>query len=147
MDGSSEATKVSKDQKRIAEEIEALFKRFHPGESAYSVGQFHKEEFFLRTEYALVVLTRNNELRVSFSERTRPSFAGLLSLLLEEIKGTNLIVCEDYPTDENGSMIIDETDGSSTGVIIWDQKERYFTMLRSKVERVIVRKTKKGVTP
>jgi hypothetical protein len=44
-------------------------------------------------------------------------------------------------------MIIDETDGSSTGVIIWDQKERYFSMLRSKVEHVIVRKTKKGVTP
>jgi hypothetical protein len=32
-------------------------------------------------------------------------------------------------------------------VIIWDQKERYFSMLRGKVEHVIVRKTKKGVTP
>ena len=147
MNGSSEPTKVSKEQKRIAEEIEALFKKFHPGESAYSVGQFHKEEFFLRTEYALVVLTKNNELRVSFSERTRPSFAALLSLLMEEIKGATLVVCEDYPTDEHGSMVIDETDGSSTGVIIWDQKERYFTMLRSKVEHVIVRKTKKGANP
>lgn len=146
MDAGGESTKVSKEQKRIAEEIEALFKKFHPGEGAYSVGQFHKGEFFLRTEYALVVLTRNNELRVAFSERTRPSFAALLSLLMEEIKGVNLVVCEDYPTDEQGSMIIDETEGSSTGVIIWDQKERYFTMLRSKVEHVIVRKTKKGLT-
>jgi hypothetical protein len=146
MDGRSESPKIGKEQKRISEEIESVFKKFHPGESAYSVGQFHKDEFFLRTEYALVVLTRNNEVHVSFSERTRPSFAALISLLLEEIKGTQLIVCEDYPTDEHGSMIIDETDGSSTGMIIWDQKERYFSMLRSKVEHVIVRKTKKGVT-
>jgi len=147
MDGSSGSTKVSKEQKRITEEIEALFKKFHPGESAYSVGQFHKEEFFLRTEYALVVLTKNNELRLAFSEGTRPSFAALISLLIEEIKGVNLVVCEDYPTDEHGSMIIDETEGSSTGVIIWDQKERYFSMLRGKVEHVIVRKTKKGGNP
>ena len=147
MDASSESPKISKEQKKIAEDIESLFKKFHPGEGAYSVGQFFKEEFFLRTEYALVVLTRKNELRVSFSERTRPSFAALISLLMEEIKGVNLIVCEDYPTDEHGSMIIDETDGSSTGVIIWDQKERYFSMLRNKVEHVIVRKTKKGVNP
>jgi hypothetical protein len=146
MDGKSESPKIGKEQKRISEEIESVFKKFHPGESAYSVGQFHKDEFFLRTEYALVVLTRNNEVHVSFSERTRPSFAALISLLLEEIKGAQLIVCEDYPTDEHGSMIIDETDGSSTGMIIWDQKERYFSMLRSKVEHVIVRKTKKGVT-
>ena len=147
MDADRESPKISKEKKKIAEDIESLFKKFHPGESAYSVGQFYKEEFFLRTEYALVVLTKNNELRLSFSERTRPSFAALISLMIEEIKGATLIVCEDYPTDDHGSMIIDETDGSSTGVIIWDQKERYFNMLRSKVEHVIVRKTKKGANP
>ncbi len=147
MESNSESPKVSKEQKRIADDIETLFRKFYPGESAYSVGQFYKEEFFLRTEYALVVLTKTNEIRVSFSERTRPSFAALISLLLEEVKGTHLIVCEDYTTDDHGSMIIDETDGSSTGVIIWDQKERYFTMLRSKVDHVVVRKTKKGPNP
>jgi hypothetical protein len=142
MEDTSEPTKVSKEQKKIAEEIESLFKKFYAGESAYSIGQFYKEEFFLRTEYALVVLTKNNEIRISFSDRTRPSFAALISLLLEEIKGTNLIVCEDYATDEYGSMICDETNGSSTGVIVWDQKERYFTMLRDKVEHIVIRKTK-----
>jgi hypothetical protein len=142
MDDTSEPTKVSKEQKKIADEIESLFKKFYAGESAYSIGQFYNEEFFLRTEYALVVLTTKNEIRVSFSDRTRPSFAALISLLLEEIKGTNLIVCEDYATDEYGSMICDETNGSSTGVIVWDQKERYFTMLRDKVEHIVIRKTK-----
>jgi hypothetical protein len=144
MDETTESTKVSKERKKIADEIESLFKKLYAGQSAYSIGQFHKEEFFLRTEFALVVLTRDNEIRISFSDRTKPSFATLISLLLEEIKGTQLIVCEDYPTDEYGSMICDETDGSSTGVIVWDQKERYFTMLRDKVEHVVVRKTKKA---
>jgi hypothetical protein len=143
MEETSESTKVSKEQKKIAEEIESLFKKLYAGESAYSIGQFHKGEFFLRTEYALVVLTNNNEIRISFSDRTRPSFAALISLLLEEIKGTNLIVCEDYATDEYGSMICDETNGSSTGVIVWDQKERYFIMLRDKVEHIVIRKTKR----
>ena len=143
MEESSGSPVVSKEKKKIAEEIESVFKKFYAGESAYSIGQFHNEEFFLRTEYALVVLTRNSEVRVSFSERTRPSFSALISLLLEEIKGTTLIICEDYPTDEHGSMICDETDGDSTGVIIWNQKEKYFTMLRSKVEHIVVRKTRK----
>jgi hypothetical protein len=144
MEDATESTKVSKERKKIAEKIESLFKKLYAGESAYSIGQFHKEEFFLRTEFALVVLTKDNEIRISFSDRTKPSFAALISLLLEEIKRTNLIVCEDYTTDEYGSMICDETNGSSTGVIVWDQKERYFTMLRDKVEHIVVRKTKRS---
>jgi hypothetical protein len=144
MEDASESTRISKERKKIAEEIESLFKKLCAGESAYSIGQFHKEEYFLRTEYALVVLTKNNEIRVSFSDRTQPSFAALISLLLEEIKGTNLIICEDYATDEHGSMICDETNGSSTGVIVWDQKERYFTMLRDKVEHFVIRKKRKA---
>ena len=144
MEDTSESIKMSKEQKKIADEIESLFKKLYAGESAYSIGQFHKEEFFLRTEYALVVLTKDNEIRISFSDRTRPSFAALISLLLEEIKATHLIVCEDYATDEYGSMICDETNGSSTGVIVWDQKERYFTMLRDKVEHIVIRKTKRN---
>jgi hypothetical protein len=143
MEDTSESTKVSKEQQKIAEEIESFFKKLYPGQSAYSIGQFYREEFFLRTEFALVVLMKNNEIRISFSDRTRPSFAALISLLLEEIKGTHLVISEDYATDEYGSMICDETDGSSTGVIVWDQKERYFTMLRDKVEHIVIRKTKK----
>jgi hypothetical protein len=143
MEDTAESTRVSKERKKIAEEIESLFKKLYAGQSAYSIGQFHKEEFFLRTEYALVVLAKDNTIRISFSDRTKPSFAALISLLLEEIKGTDLIVCEDYATDEYGSMICDETNGSSTGVIVWDQKERYFTMLRDKVEHVVIRKTRK----
>jgi hypothetical protein len=138
----NELTKMSKEQEKIADEIESLFKKLYAGKSAYSVGQIHGGEFFLRTEFALVVLTKHNEIRVSFSDRTRPSFAALISLLLEEIRGTSLIVCEDYETDEYGSMICDETDGSSTGEIVWDQKERYFKMLRDKMEHIIFRKTK-----
>jgi len=64
-------------------------------------------------------------------------------LLLDEIEEASLSICEDYKTDEKGSMIIDEQDLSSTGKIIWDDKERYFRMLKEKVEKVIVRKQDK----
>ncbi|HEX9909599.1 MAG TPA: hypothetical protein VGA86_01840, partial [Desulfatiglandales bacterium] len=53
---------ISKEQKRIAREIEAVFEKFYGGKTAYSRGQFYKDDFFLRTDYALVVLNKNNEI-------------------------------------------------------------------------------------
>lgn len=134
---------VSREQKRIAREIEAVFEKFYGGKTAYSRGQFYKEDFFLRTDYALVVLNKNNEILVSFADHTRPSYAALFAFMLEGIEGANLFICEDYRTDEDGSMVCDEEDGSTTAAIIWDQKERYYTMLKRKVEHIVIRRTRK----
>jgi len=134
---------LNKQQKRIAKEIESIFERLHKGESAYSKGEFYKDEFFIRSDLALVVLNKNNEILLSFADHTRPSYSALITLLLDEIEEASLSICEDYKTDEKGSMIIDEQDFSSTGKIIWDDKERYFRMLKEKVEKVIVRKQDK----
>lgn len=139
----TESPAVSKEQKRIAKEIEAVFEKFYGGKTAYSRGQFYKEDFFLRTDYALVVLNKNNEILVSFADHTRPSYAALFAFMLEGIEGANLFICEDYRTDEDGSMVCDEEDGSTTAAIIWDQKERYYTMLKRKVEHIVIRRTRK----
>jgi len=135
---------ILKDTKRIAKEIEAVFEKFYAGKAAYSKGQYYRGEFYLRTDYLLVVVDRSNNILVSFADHTRPSYAALFSFMLEDIKGTNLFICEDYRTDEEGSMVFDEMDGSSTAAIIWDEKERYYTMLRSKVENIVIRRLKKG---
>jgi hypothetical protein len=135
---------ILKETKRIAKEIEAVFEKFYAGKAAYSKGQYYKGEFYLRTDYLLVVVDRSNNILVSFADHTRPSYAALFSFMLEDIKGTNLFICEDYRTDEEGSMVFDEMDGSSTAAIIWDEKKRYYTMLRSKVENIVIRRLKKG---
>jgi len=134
---------VSKEQKRIARDIEAVFEKFYGGKTAYSRGQYYKDDFFLRTDYALVVLNKNNEILVSFADHTRPSYAALFAFMLEGIEGVHLFICEDYRTDEDGSMVCDEEDGSTTAAIIWDQKERYYTMLKKKVEKIVIRRTQK----
>jgi hypothetical protein len=134
---------ITKEQKRIAREIEAVFEKFYGGKTAYSRGQFYKDDFFLRTDYALVLLNKNNEIMVSFADHTRPSYAALFAFMLEGIEGANLFICEDYRTDEGGSMVCDEEDGSTTAAIIWDQKERYYTMLKRKVEHIVIRRTRK----
>jgi len=134
---------ISKEQKRIAREIEAVFEKFYGGKTAYSRGQFYKDDFFLRTDYALVLLNKNNEILVSFADHTRPSYAALFAFMLEGIEGANLFICEDYRTDEDGSMVCDEEDGSTTAAIIWDQKDRYYTMLKRKVEHIVIRRTRK----
>jgi len=89
------------------------------------------------------VLNKNNEILVSFADHTRPSYAALFAFMLEGIEGANLFICEDYRTDEDGSMVCDEEDGSTTAAIIWDQKERYYTMLKRKVEHIVIRRTRK----
>ena len=90
-----------------------------------------------------MVLNKNNEILVSFADHTRPSYAALFAFMLEGIEGANLFICEDYRTDEDGSMVCDEEDGSTTAAIIWDQKERYYTMLKKKVEHIVIRRTRK----
>jgi len=140
---STDSPAISKEQKRIAREIEAVFEKFYGGKTAYSRGQFYKDDFFLRTDYALVVLNKNNEILVSFADHTRPSYAALFAFMLEGIEGANLFICEDYRTDEDGSMVCDEEDGSTTAAIIWDQKERYYTMLKRKIEHIVIRRTRK----
>lgn len=147
MEESIEESGASEEQKRIAKEIEAVFERFYKGKGAYTKGQFYRNEFFLRTDYALVFLSPDNDIYISFADHTRPSYSALFTLLLDEIPGTNLYVCEDYRTDMGGSMVCDDINGSSTGAIIWDQKERYYTMLKEKVEKVVVRKMKKKDAP
>ena len=139
----ADSPSITKEQKRIAKEIEAVFEKFYGGKTAYSRGQFYKDDFFLRTDYALVVLNKNNEILVSFADHTRPSYAALFAFMLEGIEGANLFICEDYRTDEDGSMVCDEEDGSTTAAIIWDQKERYYTMLKRKVEHIVIRRTRK----
>ena len=140
--GGTVSPTITKEQKRIAKEIEAVFEKFFGGKTAYSRGQFYKDDFFLRTDYALVVLNTNNEILVSFADHTRPSYAALFAFMLEGIPGANLFICEDYKTDQDGSMVCDEEDGSTTAAIIWDQKERYYTMLKRKVEHIVIRRTK-----
>jgi hypothetical protein len=138
-------TKISsqenKNRKRIAKEIEAAFEKLHG--SVYSKGQFHENEFFIRSDYALVILNRDDEILVSFADHTRPSYAAFYALVLDDIEDTDLFICEDYKTDENGSMIITESNRSSTGAIIWGDKERYYDMLKQKVTKIVIRKQKK----
>ena len=140
---STDSPSVSKEQKRVAREIEAIFEKFYGGKTAYSRGQFYKDDFFLRTDYAMVVLNKNNEILVSFADHTRPSYAALFAFMLEGIEGADLFICEDYRTDEDGSMVCNEEDGSTTAAIIWDQKERYYNMLKRKVENIVIRRTRK----
>jgi hypothetical protein len=142
MENHRETTTLSEEQQRIAQEIENVFETFYRGKSVYSQGQFYDGEFFLRSEYALVVLNQSQDILVSFADHTRPSYAALFTLLLDDIEGTNLFICEDYKTDGEGCMVCDEVDGSSTGAIIWDEKDRYYNMLKEKVEKVVIRKTK-----
>lgn len=143
MEENIEAVEASEEQIKIANEIEAVFERFYKGKKAYSQGQFYKNEFYLRTDYALVVLSKKKDILVSFADHTRPSYAALFTLLLDDIQDTNLFICEDYKTDQQGSMMFDEVEGLSTGVIIWDEKEKYYSMLREKVQRVVIRKIKR----
>ncbi|MBU2497855.1 MAG: hypothetical protein KKE57_03045 [Proteobacteria bacterium] len=147
MEDQRDADKPNEEQKRIAKEIEAVFERFYKERSAYSKGHFHKNEFFLRNDYALVILKNERDIFMSFSERTPPSYAALFTLLLDGIHGTNLFICEDYITDDTGSMLCDEEDGSSTAAMIWDQKEAYYGMLREKVKKVLIRKLREEEGP
>ena len=135
--------KLSKTRIKIAQRIEEVFDGFYKEKTAYSKGQFYNDEFFLRTDYALVVLNKNNDILVSFADHTRPSYAALFTMLLDEIEDTNLFICEDYETDQHGSMVCDDTDRRSTAAIIWDEKERYYNMLKDKVKKIVIRKTKK----
>jgi hypothetical protein len=143
MNGNVETVEVGEKERQIVGDIEAVFERFYKGKKAYSKGQFYKGEFYLRTDYALVVLTKKRDILVSFADHTRPSYAALFTLLLDDIENTNLFICEDYKTDQQGSMVLDETDGGSTSAIIWSEKERYYSMLREKVQKVVIRKLKK----
>jgi hypothetical protein len=127
--------------KDIARKIESVFERLHDGKSAYSKGDFYKEEFFIRSDYALVILNKNNEILLSFADHTKPSYAALYTLLLDEI-ATPLFICRDYKTDINGSMIIEEENFNSTARIIWDDKENYYSMLKRKVKDIVIRKSR-----
>jgi len=129
-------------QKDIARKIESVFERLHDGENAYSRGEFYKDEFFIRSDYALVILNKNNEILLCFADHTRPSYAALYALLLDEIEDTALFICQDYKTDMNGSMVIEEENFNSTARIIWDDKERYYAMLKRKVKDIVIRKAK-----
>lgn len=129
-------------QKKIANKIESVFERLHDGKNAYSIGEFYNGEFFIRSDYALVVINSDNEILVSFADHTRPSYAALYALLLDEIEEAPLLICNDYKTDNKGSMIIEEADFSSTGEIIWDNKGRYYDTLKKKVEHIVIRKSK-----
>ncbi len=84
MEDTLETADLSEDRKKMAEEIQAVFERFYKGKTAYSQGQFYKNEFYLRTDYALVVLSNKNDILVSFADHTRPSYAALFTLLLDE---------------------------------------------------------------
>lgn len=143
MNGNIETVEASEKERQIIMDIEAVFERFYKGKKAYSKGQFYKGEFYLRTDYALVVLSKKRDILVSFADHTRPSYAALFTLLLDDIENTNLFICEDYKTDQQGSMVLDDTDGGSTSAIIWNEKERYYSMLREKVQKVVIRKLKK----
>jgi hypothetical protein len=143
MEKRGRVAKLSKTRIKVAQKIEEVFDEFYQDKSAYSKGQFYKNEFFLRTDHALVVLNKNNDILVSFADHTRPSYAALFTMLLDEIEDANLFICEDYRTDRHGSMIINEADGKSTAAIIWDEKEMYYKMLKKKVTKIVIRKTKK----
>ena len=127
------SSQKSKKLKRIAKEIEAAFEKLHG--SVYSKGQFYENEFFIRSDYALVVLNRDDEILISFADHTRPSYAAFYALVLDGIEDTDIFICEDYKTDESGSMIITESSRSSTGAVIWGEKERYYDMLKQKVKK------------
>ena len=133
---------LSRQRKKIAKEIESVFERIHKGENAYSKGEFYDNEFFIRSDHALVFLNNKNEILVSFADHTRPSYAALYALLLDEIKDAPLLICHDYETDGKGSMIIEEENFSTTGELIWDDKKRYYNMLKQKVSHIVIRKTK-----
>jgi hypothetical protein len=133
-------------KQEIAGKIEAVFERLHDGKSAYSKGDFYKDEFFIRSDYALVVLNKNGEVLLSFADHTRPSYAALYALLLDEIEDAPLFICHDYRTDENGSMLVEEENFNSTGRIIWDDKEMYYSMLKRKVKDIVIRKIKSDKT-
>ena len=135
------------EQIQIAREIELVFEKIHQGENAYFKGEFFKKGFFVRSDLALVVLNENNEIRVSFADQTPPGYAALCSLMLNEIKKATLIICRDYKTDVRGSMLLNEKDFRSTGNIIWDDKERYYSMLKEKVQEVMIRKIKSDENP
>jgi len=143
MNGNIETVEASEKERQIMRDIEAVFERFYKGKKAYSKGQFYKGEFYLRTDYALVVLSKKRDILISFADHTRPSYAALFTLLLDDIENTNLFICEDYRTDQQGSMVLDDTDGGSTSAVIWNEKERYYSMLREKVQKVVIRKLKK----
>jgi hypothetical protein len=128
--------------KEIAGKIEAVFERLHEGNSAYSKGDFYKDEFFIRSDYALVILNKKNEILLSFAEHTRPSYAALYALLLDEIEDAPLLICHDYKTDETGDMLLEEDNFNSTARIIWDDKERYYSMLKRRVKDIVIRKVK-----
>lgn len=133
-------------KQEIAGKIEAVFERLHDGKSAYSRGDFYKDEFFIRSDYALVVLNKNGEVLLSFADHTRPSYAALYALLLDEIEDAPLFICHDYRTDENGSMLVEEDNFNSTGRIIWDDKEMYYSMLKRRVKDIVIRKIKSDKT-
>jgi hypothetical protein len=40
-------------------------------------------------------------------------------------------------------MVLGEPDAGSTSAIIWNEKDRYYSMLREKVQKVVIRKLKK----
>ena len=130
------------EKNRIAQEIESVFAKLQHGEKSYSKGEFYKEYFFIRSDLALVILNKKNEILISFADHTPPSNAALYSLLLDDIESTSLCICKDYKTDGKGSMIMNEGDLSNTSEVIWDDKERYYKMLKSKVRKIIARRTK-----
>jgi len=143
MENGKKSTGVDDKKQRIANQIEAVLERVYKDEDAYVRGQYYDDEFFFRTDYALVVLNRDNEILISFADHTRPSYAALFTLLIDEIKDTNLLICDDYETDRHGSMVYSEVDGKSTAAVIWEEKERYYDMLKNQVKKVVIRKTKK----
>ena len=118
MKDGTEAKTANDRQQWIAKQIESLLDRFYKDKKAYSKGQFHKNEVFFRTDYALVVLNEKNDVLISFADHTRPCYAAFFTLLMDEIEDTNLLICEDYETDQYGSMVFNEIDGTSTGAII-----------------------------
>jgi hypothetical protein len=143
MENGKKSTAADDEKQKIANQIEAVLERVYKDEDAYSRGQCYEDEFFFRTDYALVVLNKDSEILISFADHTRPSYAALFTLLIDEIKDTNLLICDDYETDGHGSMVYNEVDGKSTAAVIWEEKERYYDMLKNQVKRVVIRKTKK----
>src|SRR4030043_635740 len=129
-------------QKRIAREIESIFEKLQTDKGAYSKGEFFQDHFFIRSNLALVVLNKDNEIMISFAEHTLPSHAALYALLLDDIESSALCICENYKTDSDGSMIINEEDFSSTQKIVWDDKSSYYDLLKDKVKTIIARRNK-----
>ena len=76
------------EKNRIAQEIESVFAKLQHGEKSYSKGEFYKEYFFIRSDLALVILNKKNEILISFADHTPPSNAALYSLLLDDIEST-----------------------------------------------------------